>query len=74
VYNLDYTPTTLGHKVEEKIHLGVREQNGLNTTHCSRQLAHRLKQSCQPYAPDAFYPGEDPWYSFLLEAESNPGP
>jgi hypothetical protein len=23
---------------------------------------------------DAFYPQEDSWYSFLLEAESTPGP
>ena len=35
---------------------------------------------CQPYAPAAFTPGSIPddrkhtWYSFLLEAESTPGP
>jgi hypothetical protein len=28
----------------------------------------------QPYAPAALYPPEDPWYSFLLEAESTQGP
>jgi hypothetical protein len=30
--NLNYTPTTLGYKVEEKLYLGVREQKGLNST------------------------------------------
>jgi hypothetical protein len=29
---------------------------------------------CQPYSPAALYPQEDSWYSFLLEAESTPGP
>jgi hypothetical protein len=29
---------------------------------------------CQPYAPAALYLQEDSWYSFLLEAESTPGP
>jgi hypothetical protein len=29
---------------------------------------------CQPYAPAAFYPQQDSWYSFLLEPESTPGP
>jgi hypothetical protein len=33
-----------------------------------------IQQGCQPYAPGAFYPQEDSWYSFLLEAESTPGP
>jgi hypothetical protein len=28
---------------------------------------------CQPYTPATFYPQEDSWYSFLLEAESIPG-
>jgi hypothetical protein len=28
---MNYTPTTSGYKVERKLHLGVREQNGLNT-------------------------------------------
>jgi hypothetical protein len=32
-YNLNYTPTTFGgNKVEEKLHLGVCEQESLNTT------------------------------------------
>ena len=31
-------------------------------------------QGCQPYTPAAFTPREDPWFSFLLEVESNPGP
>ena len=28
----------------------------------------------KPYAPSAFTPRKYTWYSFLLEAESNPGP
>jgi hypothetical protein len=29
---------------------------------------------CQPYPPAAFAPRKYSWYSFLLEAESTPGP
>jgi len=29
---------------------------------------------CQPYAPAAFTPRKCSWYSFLLQAESIPGP
>jgi hypothetical protein len=43
-------------------------------SHIFRHSAHRWRQGCQPYAPTAFYSQEDPWYSFLLEAESIPGP
>jgi hypothetical protein len=32
VFNLNYTPTTSGAQVQEKLHLGVREQTRLNTT------------------------------------------
>jgi len=31
-------------------------------------------QGCQPYAPAAFISRKYTWYSFLLEAESTPGP
>jgi hypothetical protein len=31
-------------------------------------------KGCQPYAPAAFTPKKYTWYSFLLEAESTPGP
>jgi hypothetical protein len=31
-------------------------------------------QGCQPYAPAAFTPRKYSWYSFMLEAESTPGP
>jgi hypothetical protein len=31
-------------------------------------------QGCQPYAPAVFTPRKYSWYSFLLEAESTPGP
>jgi hypothetical protein len=36
----------------------------------SRQSAHRWRWGCQSYAPASLYPQEDPWFSFLLEAES----
>jgi hypothetical protein len=32
MYGLNYTPTTLGYTIEEKLYLGVREQKRLNTT------------------------------------------
>jgi hypothetical protein len=47
---------------------------GGSGSHIFRQSARRWRQGCQPYAPAAFYPQEDSWYSFLLEAESTPGP
>ena len=31
-------------------------------------------QGCQPYAPATFTPRKYSWYTFLLEAESTPGP
>ena len=34
----------------------------------------RMVVGCQPYAPAAFTPRKYSWYSFLLEAESTPGP
>jgi hypothetical protein len=40
----------------------------------SRQSAHRWWWGCQPYALAALYPQEDSCYSYLLEAESTPGP
>jgi hypothetical protein len=40
----------------------------------SSKSAHRWRWGCQPYAPAALYPQEYSWYSFLLEAESTPGP
>jgi hypothetical protein len=40
----------------------------------SRQSGHRWRWGCQPYEPAALYPKEYSWYSFLLEAESTPGP
>jgi hypothetical protein len=43
-------------------------------SHIFRHLAHKWRQGCQPYAPAAFYPQGDSWYSFLLEAESTSGP
>jgi hypothetical protein len=43
-------------------------------SHIFRHSAYRWRQGCQPYAPAAFYPQEDSWYLFLLEAESTPEP
>jgi hypothetical protein len=40
----------------------------------SRQSVHRWQWGCQPCVPAALYPQEDSWYSFLLKAESIPGP
>jgi hypothetical protein len=40
----------------------------------STQSAHRWQWSCQPYVPAALYPQEDSWQSFMLEADSTPGP
>ena len=34
----------------------------------------RMVVGCQPYAPAVFNPRKYSWYSFLLEAESTPGP
>jgi hypothetical protein len=44
-----------------------------------RQTANRWRQGYQPYAPAAFHLQvslffKDSWYTFLLEAESTPGP
>jgi hypothetical protein len=38
----------------------------------SRQLVHRWRLDCQPYAPATLYPQEDSCYSLLLESESTP--
>jgi hypothetical protein len=37
MYNLNYTPTTLGVQVEEKLYMGVREQKRVEY-HCSKAL------------------------------------
>jgi hypothetical protein len=43
-------------------------------SHIFRHSVHRLRQGCQPYGPETCYSQEASWYSFLLEAESTPGP
>jgi hypothetical protein len=40
MYNLNYTQTTLGYKVEEKLYLGVREQKSLNTAGLEHKSSH----------------------------------
>ena len=39
-----------------------------------RWQRNRMVEGCQPYAPADFTPRKCSWYSFLLEAESTPGP
>jgi hypothetical protein len=43
-------------------------------SHIFRHSAHRWRQGCQPYVPASFYPQQNSWYSFLLEAKWSPGP
>jgi hypothetical protein len=38
-----------------------------------RYSTHRWREGCQPYTLAVFYPQENSWYSFMLEAESIPG-
>jgi hypothetical protein len=38
-----------------------------------KQSAHIWQEGCQPYTLAAFYAQEDSWYSYLLEAQVNPG-
>jgi hypothetical protein len=33
-----------------------------------------MEAGLSAYAPAAFYPQENSWYLFMLEAESTPGP
>jgi hypothetical protein len=40
----------------------------------SRQSTYKGGMVCQPYALAFFIPRKYSWYSFLLEAESTPGP
>ena len=47
---------------------------GVWVSQISRQSAHEGGKVCQLYDPAAFTPRKYPWYSFLLEAESIPGP
>jgi hypothetical protein len=39
MYNLNYTPTTSGYEVEEKLYLGVREQKKVEY-HCPKQCCY----------------------------------
>jgi hypothetical protein len=43
-------------------------------SHYRPEEAFRDPGGCQPYAPSVFTPRKDSWYSFLLKAESTPGP
>jgi hypothetical protein len=43
-------------------------------SHIFGHSAYRWRQGCQPYVQATFYRQEYSWYSFLLEAESTPGP
>jgi hypothetical protein len=74
VYNLNYTPITLGDKVEEKLCLGVRERKRLHTTVLDNRLTDGSEDVCLTRRSPALSPQEDSGYSFLLEAVSTPGP
>jgi hypothetical protein len=73
-----------GYKYEDKLYLGVREQKRLNTTalvhqevkapRISRQSAHEGGKVVSPRHRPPLPPKRYPWYSFLLEAKSTPGP
>jgi hypothetical protein len=48
---------------------------GSETSRLLNFLANQLTDGCGlMHWPDVYYPEEDSWYSFLLEAESTPGP
>jgi hypothetical protein len=64
-----YTPSYRCNRLWRPIRLWDVEASTFST-----QSVHRWRWSCQPYAPAALYSQEDSWYSFLLEAESTPGP
>jgi hypothetical protein len=73
MYNLNYTPTTLGVQHWREIISGGTRTKKVEY-HCSSQSAHGWRWGCQPHAPAALYPDVDFWYSFLLQAESTPEP
>jgi hypothetical protein len=60
--------------LEKGLQANVSLQQAVEAPTFSRQSAHRWRCGCQPYPPTALYPQEDSWYSFLLKAESSPGP
>ena len=47
---------------------------GLDRPRGFQEQQQRMVVGCQPYIPAAFTPRKYSWYSFLLEAESTPGP
>jgi hypothetical protein len=62
--------------IDTPLPLGLRE---VKAPTLLRQAFNRWRQGCQPYAPahtlpPGFFIFKDSWYSFLLEAESTPGP
>jgi hypothetical protein len=57
-----------------KLDLGVREQKGSNAIVLDNQLTDGSQVVSLTHLPVAICPQEDSWYSFLLQAESTPGP
>jgi hypothetical protein len=55
---------------EEKDHRAVKRRG----SDISRKSTHRWWWGCQSDAPAVLSPQKDSWYSFLLEAQSIPGP
>jgi hypothetical protein len=50
MYNFNYAPTTLGVQVEDKLYVGVREQQRLNTTMAvtdTANLQRRAEDGCK---------------------------
>jgi hypothetical protein len=64
---------TWGHIIKAK-NVKLSLQQAVEAPTFSRHSTHRWRSDCQPYDPAALYPQEDSWFSFLLEAESTPGP
>jgi hypothetical protein len=64
----------LNNTVEEKLYLGTSEQKRFNTTVRDNRLTDGGKVLSMMCLVDGHYPQEDPWISFLLEAEWTLGP
>ena len=76
---IEYSNYRLKGKVVPTGHLGPQGSRRVNVPSV-RDIGTVMVVGCQPYAPAAFTPRSIPddrkhtWYSFLLEAESTPGP
>jgi hypothetical protein len=64
LHNFNYTPTTLGHKDEDKLHLGVREQRRVNTTVEDQNMKFH-QNICSEYE------AECPSFSYICSLQCN---